>query len=137
MLAGLEFILNPNQYFVAASDRFIKVDKGRSSFGLMRTDKLSKALLAFNSFLDAAEIFFVFDITFLYLIKSFFFGIKALKSLGLKEICKGIILLQKFEAHFQIIHLEFNQIVDENLVQIIWKTKFFVNLPKLFDNTVG
>ena len=75
-------------------------------------DKLAITFLMLDGLLDTQEIFLIFQIVSFYSIEDLLLRLKCLESFRGEQIGQGFAFLEDFEAHLEVIHLEFDQIVD-------------------------
>lgn len=85
--------------------------------------KFDEAFFVFDGFFDAVEIFLVFKVALLDLVEGLLLGVERLESLGGEEIGKGLCFFEQFEAHLEVGHLEFNEVVYQHLIERIGEVK--------------
>ena len=106
----------PYQNFVGCPDGLIKVNEGRYSLRFIWLNELCKALLMFYCFLYASEILLIFEVIFLDVVEKFLLGIKSFEGCRIKEVSIVLAFFKQLQAHLEIVHFEFYQVVDQNLI---------------------
>lgn len=104
---------------------------------LIWLDEFEEAFFVLDGFFDAGEVFLVLEIVFLDIVESLLFRVERIKGLRSEEVCKGLIFFEEFKTHFEVIHLEFDQVVYQDLVEVVWESIGFVNFPELFHYVVS
>lgn len=127
----------PPENLVGSADGLVQVRKGRDSLGLVGSDEFREALFALDRLFDSREVLLIVEVAFLDLVKGLFLGLVLLVGLLVEYVTIALHLLEKPETHLQVVHLKFDQIVNEHLVQIIRKLEALMNLPKLLHDDIG
>ena len=91
--------------------------------GFMRSDKFDEAFFVLDCLFDASEIFLVFEIALLYFVEGLLLWVESLESLGGEEVGKRFCLFEQFQAHLEVGHFKFNEVVYQHLVEGIGEIK--------------
>lgn len=88
-------------------------------------------------FFDGGEVLLMFKIALLDLVESLLLRIIVLESLLLEQISVGSYLFEQFQAHLEVSHLKFDQIIDEDFILLLGEFEAFVDFPELLHHLVG
>ena len=121
---------------IPSSNGLIKVDEGRVPCGFVLTDIFGEEIFGFHSLLYAGEVFLIFQILFPDLVKSFLFGFKFAEFNWFKEVSEDSCFFEYFEAHFEVAHLEADEVIYEDFIEGVEETEIFAESPELFDNEI-